>query len=245
LSNRRAVSGGSFPILILAADRFIAAEGHPKTRRIAMTSEPNSPVPALPQPALPLPTLREVVRHELQHLQKNWFWFLLLGILLAVCGTAAIIVPLATLATTLIAVVVLGIVLMISGVALIVHSFWAGKWSGMLLNLLVGILYLVVGFLITDQPGRAALVLTSYLAAIFILLGSYRIVASLAVRFPQWGWTLLNGVVTLLAGIVIYRHFAASALWVIGLLVGLEMLFNGWTWIMLALTMRKLPVEEG
>ena len=53
----------------------------------------------------------------------------------------------------------------------------------------------------------------------------------------------MNGVVTLLAGIVIYKHFPQSALWVIGLLVGLEMLFNGWTWIMLAIGLRKLPAQ--
>lgn len=189
-----------------------------------------------------LPSLPQVVKHELQHMQKHWFWFLLLGVLLVICGTAAIIVPLATVAASLVAVVVLGIVLMISGVGIIIGSIFAGKWSGMLLHLLVGVLYVLVGFLITDRPGKAALVLTMYIAAIFILLGSYRIVASLAVRFPQWGWTLLNGVITLLAGVVIYRHFPESALWVIGLLVGLEMLFNGWTWIMLALGLRQLPL---
>jgi uncharacterized membrane protein HdeD (DUF308 family) len=59
-------------------------------------------------------------------------------------------------------------------------------------------------------------------------------------RFPQWGWALLNGVVTLIAGIIIYDAFPSSAMWVIGLLVGLEMIFNGWTWIMLALSIRQL-----
>jgi uncharacterized membrane protein HdeD (DUF308 family) len=199
-----------------------------------MNQETHSALPALPQAA----------RHELQHLRKNWCWFLLLGILLAVGGTAAIVVPLLTAAASLVAVVVLGVLLMISGVAIIIGSVWAGKWSGMLMHLLVGVLYLVVGFLITERPGKAALVLTMYIAAIFILLGGYRIVAALAVRFPQWGWTLLNGVITLLAGIVIYRHFPESALWVIGLLVGLEMLFNGWTWIMVSLGLRQLPAEE-
>jgi uncharacterized membrane protein HdeD (DUF308 family) len=198
-----------------------------------------------PMPTLSPPTLTEAVRHELQHMQKNWFWFLLLGVLLVVGGTAAIIVPLATVAASLIAVIVVGIVLMISGVGIVISSVWAGKWSGMLLNLLVGILYVVVGFLIIDRPIAAVVVFTGYVALIFILLGSYRIIAALAVRFPQWGWTLLNGVITLLAGIVIYKHFSQSVFWVIGLLVGLEMLFNGWSWIMLALGLRKLPVQEG
>jgi uncharacterized membrane protein HdeD (DUF308 family) len=190
-----------------------------------------------------LPALTGVVQHELQHMKKQWFWFLLLGILLAVGGTAAIIVPMATAATSLVAVIVIGLVLMVSGVGMAIGSVWAGKWSGMLLHLLVGVLYVIVGFLIIDRPVAAQVVFTLYIALFFILVGSYRIIASLAVRFPQWGWALLNGVVTLLAGIVIYKHFPQSALWVIGLLVGLEMLFNGWTWIMLALGLRNLPVS--
>jgi uncharacterized membrane protein HdeD (DUF308 family) len=195
-----------------------------------------------PDPIPALPTEAQVMRHELHHMQKMWWWFLLLGILLVAGGMLAIIVPLMTVATSLIAVIVLGVVLMISGIGIIISSIWTGKWSGMLLHLLVGILYLVVGFLIIDHPEKAVLVFTLYVAVIFILLGGYRIVAALAVRFPQWGWALLNGVITLLAGIVIYKRFPESALWVIGLLVGLEMLFNGWTWIMLALGLRKLPV---
>jgi uncharacterized membrane protein HdeD (DUF308 family) len=198
-----------------------------------MSDESNSNLSSLPV----------VVRHELQHMQSNWFWFLLLGILLVVGGTAAIIVPLVTVAASLVAVIVLGLVLMLSGAGIVVGSVWAGKWSGMLLHLLVGVLYLVVGFLIIDHPAKAVVVFTLYIAMLFILLGSYRIIASLAVRFPQWGWALLNGVVTLLAGIIIYKHFPETALWVIGLLVGIEMLFNGWTWIMLALGLRKLPVR--
>jgi uncharacterized membrane protein HdeD (DUF308 family) len=197
-----------------------------------MNSDSNPVLAGLPQ----------VVQNELQHMKKHWCWFLLLGILLAVGGTAAIIVPLVTTAASLVAVIVLGMVLMIAGVGMVIGSVWAGKWSGMLLHLLVGVLYVVVGFLIIDRPVAAVAAFTMYIALFFILVGSYRIIASLAVRFPQWGWALLNGVVTLLAGIVIYKHFPQSALWVIGLLVGLEMLFNGWTWIMLAIGLRNLPV---
>jgi uncharacterized membrane protein HdeD (DUF308 family) len=71
-------------------------------------------------------------------------------------------------------------------------------------------------------------------------LGVFRSIGALVLRFPQWGWALLNGVITLLAGILIYRQLPFDALWIIGLLVGLEMLFNGWTWIMLALVLRRI-----
>jgi uncharacterized membrane protein HdeD (DUF308 family) len=137
----------------------------------------------------------------------------------------------------------LGIILMVTGVATIIMSFWAGKWSGMLVQLLVGILYVVVGVQITDTPVRAGLVLAIFLAGFFIVAGAFRIVAALAIRFPHWGWALLNGIVTFLCGVVIYRHFPECALWLVGLLVGLELFFNGWTWIMLSLAIRNIPDE--
>jgi len=165
---------------------------------------------------------------------------LLLGILLVLAGTAAIVVPPATVGTTLAVTVVLGPLLMIGGVATIISSFWMGQWSGFLIQLLVGILYLACGFVMTEKPVISAVAMTIFIAVSFIVLGIFRSVAALMLRFPQWGWALLNGVITLLAGILIYRQLPFDALWVIGLLVGVEMLFNGWTWIMLALTLRSI-----
>jgi uncharacterized membrane protein HdeD (DUF308 family) len=180
------------------------------------------------------------LRHELEHLCENWRWFFLLGTLLVVCGTAAIVFPPVMVGTTLIIPVLLGVLLLIAGVGTIVESFWAGRWSGFLLQLLVGILYIAVGFVFIEDPLQSAAALTLFLAVTFIVIGIFRTVAAMVIQFPQWGWALLNGVITLLAGIVIYRSFPEDSLWVIGLLIGLEMLFNGWTWIMLSLALRSL-----
>ncbi len=177
---------------------------------------------------------------EFKHVRSCWCCFLMLGILLVLCGAVAIIIPpLFTLLTTK----VLGIVLMVAGLVTIISSFWIGKWSGMLLHLLAGILYLVIGFVVSDRPVETAIIITIFIAATFIVLGSFRIVSALVVRFPQWGWVLINGIITLLLGIVIYRHLQTSVLWVIGILVGVELLLNGWSWIMLSLAVRKIPKE--
>jgi uncharacterized membrane protein HdeD (DUF308 family) len=167
----------------------------------------------------------------------------MLGILLVLCGTTAIVVPPLTIAYTLATVIVLGVLLMVAGIVTIVSSFWIGKWSGMLLHLLAGILYVVIGFIITERPGEATMLMTLFIAVTFIVLGAFRIVSALAIRFPQWGWILFNGIITFLLGVVIYRHLRESALWVIGILVGVELIFNGWSWIMLALAVRKIPKE--
>src|SRR5262249_13259272 len=172
---------------------------------------------------------------------SHWWWLLLLGGLLVASGTAAIVLPAATAAASIFAAVFLGVSLMLSGVATIVSAFWAGRWSGFLVQLLVGLVYLAAGFVVTDHPVVTTMMMTLFVSVTFIILGTFRAIGALLLRFPQWGWALLNGTITLLAGIVIYRHLPEDALWVIGLLVGLELLFNGWTWIMLALAIRRIP----
>jgi uncharacterized membrane protein HdeD (DUF308 family) len=102
----------------------------------------------------------------------------------------------------------------------------------------------MAGFAIFDTPVTAALITTLFIAALFIVVGAFRILAAMMVRFPQWGWALLNGIVTLILGVIIYKHFPYSAIWVLGILVGIEMLFNGWNWIVLSLAIRNIPDEK-
>jgi uncharacterized membrane protein HdeD (DUF308 family) len=186
-------------------------------------------------------TIPKFVTHELERLKQHWWWFLALGLLLVIGGIVALAYP---FASSVGVVFVLGAILIIGGVATVIGAFWAGKWSAFFLQLLVGILYVMAGMVIRDVPLESAALLTLFIAASFVVVGVFRIVVALVERFPQWGWALLNGVVTMIVGLIIYDNFPSSALWVIGLLVGLELLFNGWTWIMLSLVLRGLPDEE-
>jgi uncharacterized membrane protein HdeD (DUF308 family) len=176
--------------------------------------------------------------HELHPLRDKWWCFLLLGIALVVLGSLCIIDP---LVPTLASVIFLGFALIAAGIVQIVSAFWAGKWSGMLIHMLIGVLYVVVGWMIIDAPPINTMVLITKFIAIFLVVsGVFRIVAALVMRFQDWGWALLNGGITLLLGIIINRQMPEAALWVIGLFIGIEMLFNGWAWIMLALGLRAL-----
>jgi uncharacterized membrane protein HdeD (DUF308 family) len=109
------------------------------------------------------------------------------------------------------------------------------------IDLLTGILYVVVGFMIVANPGAAAITLTLLIALFLIFTGIFRIVVALMTRFPHWGWLALHGLVNLLLGIAIWRQWPLSGLWVIGLFVGIDMVFNGWSLVMLGLTARRLP----
>lgn len=184
---------------------------------------------------------------EFHHLRKEWCWLFLFGLLLMVCGAAAVIFPALTVVTSVTAVLVLGVALIIAGLATIIAGFWEGKWSGLLLQLFVGILYAAVGLMIIDWPvEKSTMTLTLLLAAFFVVVGAFRTVASVVIRFPFWGWSLLNGLVTFLLGVIIYRlchHAPWSSLWILGLLIGIEMFFHGWTWIALSLAIHHLPKE--
>ncbi len=181
-----------------------------------------------------------VLRREFHHVRKHWWWFLVLGGLLVLCGVVAIVLPILATAA---AIAVLAAVFLIAGVATIFGAVFSGKWSGVFIHILAGILYIVVGMMITEEPVRMAKAVTFLVAVMFLVSGAFRLSASLLYRFPQWGWSVLNGAVTLLCGLIIVRHLPENTFWVLGLLVGLEMLFAGWTWIMLSLAVRDIPEE--
>lgn len=183
------------------------------------------------------PVAVEVVTHELHHMRSHWTWFLALGALLLICGALAIAFP---AAGSVAAVAVLSIVLMVAGVATIVGSFWAGRWGGFLVQILVGMLYVAASFAMTKDPLFSVALITAFVAITFMVMGMFRILATLTLRYAQWGWSLLNGGITFLLGLIILRDFRAGDWWIIGLLVGIEMLFAGVTWIMLALEIRRL-----
>jgi uncharacterized membrane protein HdeD (DUF308 family) len=189
----------------------------------------------------------EICEHELTRLRKDWWCFLVLGILLVVGGVAAISYP---WLTSIGVVVFLGAILIFSGVATIISAFWAGKWSAFMVHILVGLLYLVAGFAITEAPIESVVIMTLMLAAFFVVVGGFRIISALVDRYPQWGWALLNGIVTTMLGLIIFRTFRRfpeqpeKIFWIIGLLVGLELIFNGWTWIMLSIAVKRLPAPK-
>jgi uncharacterized membrane protein HdeD (DUF308 family) len=133
--------------------------------------------------------------------------------------------------------------MIIAGVMEAVHAFWRKRWAGFFLDLLTGILYVVVGWMMVTNPKESALLLTLIIAMFLLFEGVFRIVVALSARYPHWGWVLLNGVISLVLGLMIWRQWPYSGLWVIGLFVGIEMLFNGWSLVMLSLASRRLPEE--
>ncbi len=180
----------------------------------------------------------DILRHELERLKAEWYWFLLLGILLIIGGTLAIGY---SILATVAAVTFFGLLMVMGGGAQIVSAFWAGQWSGFLLALLAGILYTVVGGMMVFHPLEGAAALTLLIGTFFLVGGIFRVVGAMSLRLHHWGWMLLNGVVTAFLGLLVLAKWPTDALWVIGLFIGIDMLFTGWTWVMLSLGLRSLP----
>ena len=177
----------------------------------------------------------------MERIRKHWVVALLLGIVLALLGIFTITCATTTALVTLVTVYFLGAVLLVSSGVQLVEGILGRGVGNFFLHLLVAVLYLIAGVFVFHHPGRAVAGLTLVIAAVLFVEGLMRIVVSLAERFHGWGWVLLNGVISLALGAMIWRQWPESSLWVIGLFVGIDLLFNGWSLIMLALALRGLP----
>jgi uncharacterized membrane protein HdeD (DUF308 family) len=168
-------------------------------------------------------------------LGRTWWFFLVFGLVSVFVGLLAIG---SAFVATLASVVVFGILLLIAGITEVIHAVVVRNLKGFALHLLGAALYLIVGLFMLEDPVRAAAVLTLLLAASFFAGGVLRIIFSLAVRFEAWPWVLLHGVVDLILGLLILNAWPEASLWVIGLFVGIDLVFQGWSWIILALSVR-------
>jgi uncharacterized membrane protein HdeD (DUF308 family) len=173
---------------------------------------------------------------ELRH---NWPWFVLLGAALTAVGCIALWSPwVASLATA----VVIGSLLLAAGAVEIVGSFWSRRWGGFFLHLLSGLLSLVVGALCLRAPVDALLALTLLVACLLVAGGTFKIVAALSYQFGAWGWVMVSGVIDLALGLLIWLEWPASAIWVLGLFLGISLVFRGFNWIGLGLAAREQPL---
>ena len=186
------------------------------------------------------PGPHDVLKAERDSLRKLWLLMLILGVLLIALGAAAIS---AMFVATLASVLFLGILFLTGGLVDIVNAFSARRWRGFWVNLLVGILYLVMGFLMTQKPLASAAAFTLMIAAVLFVGGLFRIAITLTERFHGWVWSLINGVISVALGVMIWREWPESSFWVIGLFVGIDMLFAGWALVMTALTVRDVTAN--
>lgn len=158
-------------------------------------------------------------------------WFIVLGVALLILGVLAIVFP---FATTIAAKIFLGWLLLIGGVVQVVHAFSTQKWSGFFINLIVGVLYVLVGAWLAFFPLTGIITLTILLAALFIVNGVLEIGMGFRIRdHSGWFWMLLSGIIGVVLGVLLFAGLPGTATWAIGLVVGINLVTSGLAYILL------------
>lgn len=159
-------------------------------------------------------------------------WFIFLGIALIVIGAAAVAFP---FVATIAAKTVIGWLFLIGGVVQIVHAFSTQKWSAFFLDLVVGVLYFLAGAWMAFFPFAGIITLTIFLAVLFVIEGVIEIAMGFRVRPASgWMWVLISGIIAIAAGLLILAGLPSTAVWAIGLLVGINLIFSGISYLSLA-----------
>jgi uncharacterized membrane protein HdeD (DUF308 family) len=172
-------------------------------------------------------------------IHEHWRLFLAEGIILSLLGLAAIVLPaVAGVVTTLI----LGWLFLFSGIVGLVSTLRARGAPGFSWALLSSIVALLAGIVLLWNPLQGLLTLTLVLTAFFIIDGLLMIILAIAHRREltgRWEWILLNGVIDLILAAIVIAGLPGTLVWVLGLLVGIDLLFGGGALIAMAIEARK------
>lgn len=179
----------------------------------------------------------DVIIRATPEMIHNWRWLLAFGVALIALGVVAVV---RAATATIASMVFFGWLLVFASVIQFVEAFMVGHWAGFFLHLLIAILFGVVGLLMVVRPVISAEALTFLMSVFFLLGGLYQLVAAMWSHLPGWGWQALNGIVAAVMGVLILARWPVSGLWVIGLFVGIDLIFYGWAWVALALDLKKM-----
>lgn len=173
---------------------------------------------------------------QVKSIQLGWGWLMFYGIILLCVGGMVIVSP---LFVAMALEILIGWLLIITGIFTIISCFGSRNAGGFFFRLLNGIVAIIFGWLILSHILATTVALCVLLAAFLIVGGIFKIVASIQLRqYVNWGWLLLSGILALALGII-WMKWPLSAAWVIGLFIGIDMLFGGWAMIMLSLSLKK------
>lgn len=171
--------------------------------------------------------------HRLGH---RWGWVVAFGVLSVVLGLAALEL---TVTATIASVFVIGIFMIVAGGSEIVLGFGSRSWGRFFLWIVAGLLYVVAGAIALAQPVIAAAFFTLMLGAGFLATGIMRLWLAFEMPSGTRGWAMLSGVVTALLGVLILAGWPGNSLYLLGLLLGIDLVFYGVGWIGFGLTLRR------
>ncbi len=179
----------------------------------------------------------DALKGRIGELRAKWGWFVALGILMLIVGGIAFgNLFIATVAS----VYLIGIMMLMAGGFQVAHAFGVKNWGGFFLWLLGGLLYAFAGIVFFMRPESAAVLLTLLLAGCLIASGVVRA----WIGYRHWshkgsGWIIAAALITALCGVVIGIGWPVNSVWVLGMFLAIDMIFQGWTAIALGLALKS------
>ena len=170
-------------------------------------------------------------------LHAKWGWIVALGVVYIIAGFVALgSMMMATLAS----VVVVGAMMIVAGIAEIIGAFQMKSWGKFLIWALLGVLYVIAGFLTCDNPVFAAVLLTLFLGASLIASGAVRLFLAFSMkRESPWVWVALSGAITVLLGLLIVARWPVNSVYILGLFLGIDLIMAGTGWVSLGFSLRR------
>ena len=174
---------------------------------------------------------------DIAPLRAKWGWIAALGVVYLIAGFVALgSILMATVASVLL----VGIMMIVAGVAEIINAFQHKSWGKFLVWALLGVLYIVAGFVAFENPLFAAAVLTLILGGALVASGMVRVFLALSMKRERpWVWLLASSVVTMLLGLLILAHWPFSSVYILGLFLGLDLVMAGAAWIGFGFWLRR------
>lgn len=173
---------------------------------------------------------------KIEAVRSKWGWFVAAGVALAVLGIVALG---NVLAAAYAVVTVTGAMMIVAGAVQFAHAFGAKTWGHVVYWAASGVLYVLAGGLTFANPSLAAAVFTLLLAAAVFAVGVMRVITGFDARpAPGWGWMVIGGVLTIVLAVLIWAGWPGNSIDIIGILLGIDLIFQGVAWVGFGLGIR-------
>jgi uncharacterized membrane protein HdeD (DUF308 family) len=170
-------------------------------------------------------------------LREERGWFIAAGVALVIFGFVAVALPFfSSIAATMVA----GILLLAAGAVQLAHAARSRHGGRPALRVIMGLIYLVAGFLLLANPIAGVLTLTLVVGSYLVAAGVVRLLVAIEARpLEGWGWSALSGVLSIVLGVLLWAGWPGTAAWAIGLLVGIDLVAAGWSLMLLPVVARR------
>jgi len=174
-------------------------------------------------------------------MKKHWKLFFFEGVVFSVLGILAILMP---VVFTFSFELLIGALLLIGGCVQLFRTAQTRGIPGFIVSLFSSLLFIVIGILLLAYPVSGVIALTTFIAAFFLIDGCAKMILAVRMNLLQrWIWVMFSGICEIVLAVLIWHQWPSSALWVIGILIGINLLMLGTAQIIIALEVRKMVGE--